>query len=155
MRSAIRLAVTVPGDIQEGPYVYGRRYNSKRGRKKVLMSCRDLKTAVMSRWTTNMNYAVGLFLLGRSATKTGGNFPCLERRAKDASILKLTAFTGAGGYRLVADAKYNDNPDLSLGQGQPQRLFKTKLNRSLSHHTPPQPLLRVLWRRCSWAALYS
>lgn len=115
MRSAIRIAVTVPGDIQKGLVFTGLGMASK-GSDNVLLSAglkNNGNVSLDTQLDVRLVYAVGL-----AAVKAGGNFPVLSSSEGRFNFEAERPFWG-GWYRLSATAKYNDNPETSLGEGKP------------------------------------
>lgn len=113
MRSAIRLAVTVPGDIKKGLVFTGVGVQA-RGSDKVLMSAslrNSGNVSLDSQLDVRLKYA-----LGASAASAGGSFPVLSASEAKFNFEGSRPFWG-GWYRLVAKAQYNNTPSAVLGEG--------------------------------------
>lgn len=113
MRSAIRVAVTVPGDIQKGLVFTGSGIET-RGGGKVLMS-----VSLRNNGNVSLDADLDVKLmhaLGPASAKAGGSFPVLSGNDARFNFEADRPFWG-GWYRLVATARYNDRPDASIGEG--------------------------------------
>ncbi len=115
LRSAIRVAVTVPGDIQKGLVFTGLGFDRKANDKLVLTAA--LKNNGNVSLDTQLDVRLRS-LIAFSVATTGGNFPVLGGSEGRFNFETGQPFWG-GWYRLVATAKYNDDPNIALGQGRP------------------------------------
>ncbi len=136
MRSAIRVAVTVPGDIQKGLVFTGTGLEA-RGGGKVLMS-------VSLRNNGNVSLDAELdvklmYALGPTAAKAGGSFPVLSGNDARFNFEADRPFWG-GWYRLVAGARYNGRLDASIGEGT----SNTSIGRTKWVFISPQPAAAAL-----------
>lgn len=135
-RSAIRLVVTVPGDIQKGLTFTGLDMASK-GNDNLLLSAglkNNGNVSLDTQLDVRLVYAVGL-----AAVKAGGNFPVLSSTEGRFNFEAKRPFWG-GWYRLTATAKYNDNPDVSLGEGKPT----ASIRQSQWIYIAPDPLAAAI-----------
>lgn len=114
MRSAIRLAVTVPGDIQKGLVFTGTGVEV-RGSQKVLMSV-GLRNSGNVSLDSDLDIKL-MYAFGPTAVKAGGSYPVLSGSEARFNFEGDRPFWG-GWYRLVAEARYNDNPSASIGEGE-------------------------------------
>lgn len=114
MRSAIRVAVTVPGEIQKGLALIGTGIEARSGQK-VMMSV-SLRNSGNVSLDTSLEVKL-MYALGPTAVNAGGSYPVLSGSEARFNFEGERPFWG-GWFRLVADARYNDNPDASIGEGQ-------------------------------------
>lgn len=113
LRSAIRVAVRMPGDIQKGLIFAGLGLEQK-GEAKLLLS-----SALKNNGNVSLDTQLDLrltYLFGWAAAKVGGNFPVLAGSEGRYNFETNRPFWG-GWYKLTVTAHYNDNPALSLGEG--------------------------------------
>jgi hypothetical protein len=113
LRSAIRLAVTVPGDIQKGLVFTGIGVQTKDERKLLL------GTALKNSGNVSLDAKLDIKLLypiGMTAASVGGSFPVLSGNEGRFNFEADRPFWG-GWYRLAATAHYNDNPSNAIGEG--------------------------------------
>jgi len=132
MRSAIRLAVTVPGDIQKGLVFTGLGIEP-RDDQKVLMS-----TNLKNNGNVSLDAQLSVTLrhwFGPSAATVGGTFPVMSGSEARFNFEGGRPFWG-GWYRLTATAEYNDKPEVSVGEGNPN----ASVSRSQWVFVAPQPL---------------
>jgi LysM repeat protein len=132
MRSAIRLAVTVPGDIQKGLVVTGLGIEP-RDDQRILMS-----TGLKNNGNVSLDAQLGVTLrywFGTTATSVGGTFPVMSGSEARFNFEGGRPFWG-GWYRLSATARYNSQPDVSVGEGKPN----ASVTRSEWVFVAPQPL---------------
>ena len=113
MRSAIRMAVTVPGEIKKGLTFTGAGIEAKGGQK-LLMSV-NLRNSGNVSLDTDLDIKL-TYVFGLTAVKAGGNYPVLSGSEARFNFEGNRPFWG-GWYRLAASARYNDNPSASLGEG--------------------------------------
>lgn len=136
MRSAIRVAVTVPGDIQKGLVFTGLGMQSK-AEDKVLLS-----TALKNNGNVSLDTLLDVRLMypfGLTAAKTGGNFPVLSNSEGRFNFESSRPFWG-GWYRLTATAHYNDDPNTSLGEGK----ATTNIKRQQWIYVAPDPFAAII-----------
>jgi len=136
LRSAIRLAVTVPGDIKKGLAFTGLGVQPK-DEKKLLLS-----TALKNNGNVSLDVKLDVklsYLSGFTVTQDGGSFPVLSGSEGRFNFEAERPFWG-GWYHLTANAQYNDKADVSIGEGNP--------NASISESTwifvSPQPIAAAL-----------
>lgn len=114
LRSAIRVAITVPGNIQKGLVFTGLGLEPK-SEDKVLLS-----TGLKNNGNVSLDTELDVRLkypFGLTAAKAGGNFPVLSSSEGRFNFESNRPFWG-GWYRLTATAHYNDDPSMSLGEGK-------------------------------------
>lgn len=131
MRSAIRLAVTVPGDIRKGLDFTGLGAQPKDD-KKLLLS-----TTLRNSGNVSLDAQLDIkltYIFGASATTANGSFPVLSGSEARFNFEGSRPFWG-GWYRLQAAALYNNNLDSSVGEGNPNARTK----RSAWVFIAPQP----------------
>ncbi len=120
LRSAIRVAITVPGDIQKGLVFTGLGFDRKTDDKIVLSA------ALKNNGNVSLDTQLDVRLrspVAFSVASTGGNFPVLSGSEGRFNFETGRPFWG-GWYRLVATAKYNDDPAVMLGQGKPTAVIE-------------------------------
>lgn len=136
LRSAIRLVVTVPGQIQKGLVFIGLGTQAK-DEQKLLLS-----TALKNNGNVSLDTLVDVKLIypiGFTAARVGGSFPILSSSEGRFNFEAERPFWG-GWYRLTATAKYNDNPGVSIGEGNPNASVK----RSSWIFVTPQPIAAAI-----------
>jgi hypothetical protein len=136
LRSAIRLAVTVPGDIKKGLAFTGLGVQPK-DEKKLLLSA-----ALKNNGNVSLDAKLDVklsYLVGFTATKDGGSFPVLSGSEGRFNFEADRPFWG-GWYRLTATAEYNDKPDVSIGEGRPN----AAVNESTWIFVSPQPVAAAI-----------
>lgn len=114
MRSAIRIAITVPGDITKGLVFAGISATNKNE------STMLLSVALKNNGNVSLDTLLDVKLVypfGIDAVKAGGNFPVLNSTEGRFNFESARPFWG-GWLRLVATAHYNDNPQVALGEGR-------------------------------------
>jgi hypothetical protein len=136
LRSAIRVAVTVPGDIQKGLVFTGLGFDRKADNKLVLTAA--LKNNGNVSLDTQLDVRLRS-LVALSVASTGGNFPVLSGSEGRFNFETGQPFWG-GWYRLVATAKYNDDPAVTLGQGK----ATTTITKSAWVFLAPKPVAAVI-----------
>lgn len=136
LRSAIRLAVTVPGDIKKGLAFSGLASEPK-GDDKMLLSA-ALKNSGNVSLDTQLDIRL-VYPFGLSATKAGGNFPVLSSSEGRFNFEAPKPFWG-GWYRLTAVAHYNDNLKNAIGEGS----ATASTARSKWIYVAPDPLAVVI-----------
>jgi hypothetical protein len=115
LRSAIRLAVTIPGDIKKGLTFTGLGVEPK-DEKNLLLS-----TALKNNGNVSLDAKLDIALkypIGITAAKVGGSFPVLSGNEGRFNFEADRPFWG-GWYRLTATAHYNDKVEFSIGEGSP------------------------------------
>jgi LysM domain-containing protein/WxL interacting protein linking bacterial and host surfaces len=115
MRSAIRLVVTIPGDIQKGLAFTGLGAQAK-DEKKILLSA-NLKNNGNVSLDAQLDIKLA-YLFGSSVATAGGSFPVLSGSEARFNFEGSRPFFG-GWYKLTATARYNDSPEVSIGEGNP------------------------------------
>lgn len=136
LRSAIRLAVTVPGQIQKGLVFTGLDVQPK-DNEKLLFS-----TALKNNGNVSLDTQVDVklvSLLGVASAQVGGSFPVLNDNESRFNFEASRPFWG-GWYRLAASARYNDNPNVMLGEGGSNAM----VSRSSWIFIAPQPIAAAI-----------
>jgi hypothetical protein len=136
LRSAIRVAIRVPGDIQKGLAFTGLGMDPK-GEEKLLLSA-ALKNNGNVSLDTQLNVKLR-YWFGLAAETAGGSFPVLASSEGRYNFETSRPFWG-GWYRLAATAQYNDDPNVSLGEGKPT----AGLQQSKWVYIAPDPLAAIL-----------
>lgn len=111
-RSAVRVAITVPGDITKqldftGPVVVG-------GRDKIVQLSAGLKNNGNVSLDTAVEVRIRSFF-GNTLRSAGGTFPVLARSEGVFNFEVDKPFWG-GWYRVDATATYDSDPEYSLGE---------------------------------------
>ncbi|HEX8762577.1 MAG TPA: LysM peptidoglycan-binding domain-containing protein [Candidatus Saccharimonadales bacterium] len=136
LRSAIRVAITVPGNIQKGLVFTGLGLDKKTDEKIVLSAALKNNGNV----SLDTELEVGLrSLVAFSAKGSGGNFPVLGGSEGRFNFETKQPFWG-GWYRLVATARYNNDPTVALGQGRPT----TAIEKSTWVFLAPRPVAAII-----------
>lgn len=136
LRSAIRLAVTVPGDIKKGLAFTGLGVQPK-DEKKLLLSAalkNNGNVSLDAKLDVKLTYPIGI-----AAAKVGGSFPVLSGNEGRFNFEAERPFWG-GWYRLTATALYNDKVDVSIGEGNPNASIK----RNALIFIAPQPVAAAI-----------
>lgn len=136
LRSAIRVAITVPGDIQKGLVFSGLGFEP-RGNDALLLST-ALKNSGNVSLDTQLKVRL-LYAFGFAAANVGGSFPVLSGSEGRFNFEAERPFWG-GWYRLAATAAYNDAPNVALGEGK----STATITRSSWIYIAPQPIALML-----------
>lgn len=136
MRSAIRLAVTVPGEIKKGLAFTGTGVEAKAGQK-LLMSV-NLRNSGNVSLDTKLDVKL-MYAFGTAAVSAGGSYPVLSGSEARFNFEGQRPFWG-GWYRLMATARYNDSPSASIGEGE----LNTSVGRSEWVFIAPAPAAAAL-----------
>jgi LysM repeat protein len=136
LRSAIRLSVTIPGDIKKGLVFTGVGAQTKED-KKLLLSTglrNNGNVSLDTKIEVKLSYPIGL-----TSANVGGSFPVLSGNEGRFNFEAERPFWG-GWYRLTATAQYNNKVDTVIGEGNP--------NASISDGTwifvSPQPIAAAI-----------
>lgn len=135
-RSAIRVSVTVKGDLRKG--IAFTRLENKPGKPGMIL----INTALRNSGNVSLDTDVDVrikSILGTTVSKTGGEFPVLAGGESEFNFETGEPFWG-GLYFLTAKATYNPNPQASLGDNSQQASITTR--RVLL--TAPKPLALVI-----------
>jgi len=136
LRSAIRVAITVPGDIKKGLAFTGLGFTAKDDAKLLL------STALKNSGNVSLDTEVEVklsYAFGAAASKAGGNFPVLSSSEGRFNFESSRPFWG-GWYKLTATARYDDNLANSLGEGS----ANATTQRSMWVFIAPDPLAAVI-----------
>ena len=110
-RSAIRVAITVPGDIKKGLFFKGVDV-AKEGKKLKLSAYLRNNGNVSLDSDINVNVKT---IIGTIDKKAGGTFPILRSQESRFNFEADKPFWG-GIYVIQGDAKYNSDPSKSIGE---------------------------------------
>jgi hypothetical protein len=136
LRSAIRVAITIPGDIKKGLAFTGLGFTAKDDAK-ILLS-----TALKNSGNVSLDTQVEVklsYVFGVAASKAGGNFPVLSSSEGRFNFESSRPFWG-GWYKLTATARYDDNLANALGEGS----ANASTQRSMWAFIVPDPLAAVI-----------
>lgn len=136
LRSAIRAAITVPGDIKKGLAFTGLGFAAKDDAKIML------STALKNSGNVSLDTEVEVklsYAFGAAASKAGGNFPVLSSSEGRFNFETSRPFWG-GWYKLTATARYDDNLANALGEGR----ANASAQRSMWVFITPDPLAAVI-----------
>ncbi|HTE22813.1 MAG TPA: LysM peptidoglycan-binding domain-containing protein [Candidatus Limnocylindria bacterium] len=134
-RSAIRVAVTVKGDIKKG--LFFSRLDSRRDAGKYIVSA-QLKNSGNVSLDTDVDVRLKT-ILGTTVRKSGGEFPILAGGESEFNFDMTEPFWG-GVYMISAKATYNPDPAAGIGRdGQKASVGKKRLLL-----VSPKPLAAVI-----------
>lgn len=136
MRSAIRVAITVPGDITKGLIFTGIAATHKSDNTMLLSA------ALKNNGNVSLDTLLDIKLVypfGIDAVKAGGNFPVLNSTEGRFNFEASRPFWG-GWLQLVATAHYNNNPAVSLGEGR----ATTAITDSRWIYITPHPIALII-----------
>lgn len=136
LRSAIRVAITVPGNIQKG-LVFTGIGSEPKGAEKMLLSA-ALKNNGNVSLDTQLDVSLA-YPFGLKVAQAGGNFPVLSDSEGRFNFESARPFWG-GWYQLVAAAHYNDDPQASLGEGK----ATASIAQSTWIYVTPHPIAAVI-----------
>lgn len=131
-RTAIRVAVTVPGDITKDLSFTG--LSAKRADKSIL----QLSTGLKNNGNVSLDADLDLrfkTVFGATVKELGGTFPVLARSEAAFNFEADEPFWG-GWYKVSAQATYNSDPDKSIGEGG---ATKTIAGHTLTVFIAPKP----------------
>ncbi len=112
-RSAIRVAVTVPGDLKKGLFFTGLESRSGEDGKRVV------SVSAKNQGNVSLDADIAITLrsvLWTTVRKVGGTFPILANSQSDLNFDTIDPFWG-GFYFLRAEASYNPDPGAGIGTG--------------------------------------
>jgi hypothetical protein len=147
-RSAIRVAVTVPGEYDK--QLSFESLNIKHKNSSTMLVTQSLKNSGNVSLDTDMDTRLKT-VIGITASEGGGEYPILAGQTAEFNF-ELKKPIWGGIYKLNADASYDESPDTSLGQKSQSN--KT-INKSKYILLAPHPLVSMLYVIIVLVAIYA
>lgn len=137
-RSALRVAITIPGDIVKDVEFTGLTF--KHDAKKYTLKANLTNKGNVSLDTDVQVYITNLF--GRNIYKNGGVYPLLAQKTPAEFNFEFTRPFWGGIYRIAGTAEYNGDIKEPLGSSAPKNVRKTAPSQWL--FVVPQPKALVV-----------